>query len=143
VSDIQSYSASPAPAAVSDAEAALHGLLGVVHNLVNKSMHVYHEEGEKLADIAAISKYEKHALGVLKQEAARLEHDYAGNEDVTQRLAPSLNYAQAPAQPIDYDKLAAAIAKLNAPAQSQSQAVSPTSIITGAEQSAAPGGAAL
>ena len=89
---------------------ALHNLCNVLRDLVHKSPHVYHDEVDLLKARAAIDAYEESRYGKLKlaEEITRFT-DRAGHEDVTARV-PAPVGAQVPAESIDYDKLAAALA---------------------------------
>lgn len=123
------------------ADLALHNLCNVLRDLIHRSPHVYHDEIQQLEARRAVDAYEEHVYGKLRLADEITQHtDRAGHEDVRDRV-PAPVPAQAGAEAIDYDKLAAALqrAGLALPA---GQVVTPTAVVTSQDVAAQIGGGA-
>jgi hypothetical protein len=99
-------------AMISGKDEALHSFAGVIRDLVLRG-GAYHTENDQDAALNSVSKYVAASLAPSVMAALNNEHPgAAAKEDVTQRVPPSgIFIAPVPVnnQPIDYNKLAAAI----------------------------------
>jgi len=97
-------------------------------NTLRDLMHrvTYHDESQREAALSTVDQYEKHVIGASDLRQLVSETDRAPVEDVSKRVPASGNLPQtAPAQNIDYARLAAAIVAAQQ-AQSQQQTAETT-----------------
>lgn len=100
---------------------AVHSVAGVLHHLV-KNSGAFHSEKDQDAAHEALHQWERAQVSSSQLQALLNEHGgLAAKEDVTTRVPASVGLPQTAAgAPIDYNKLAAAIA-----AHMQAQVITP------------------
>jgi hypothetical protein len=106
---------------------AAHDFFNVIRDIVHQFPH--HNEADKLAARTAVDAYEKHVTGP-DSSYVKADSDRAVTEDVSLRVGPNSTLpVLAPAQAIDYARLAAAIVAASA---AQAQALGGGSTASGA-----------
>lgn len=119
---------------------ATHKLGEMLKELVHGSPHAFTSENDMLAALKTVDSYVKAHTQATERQALSDGTQRAPVEDVSERIPPVVGYAvpnSAATQPIDYDRLAAAIVRAQAgAAQAQAETNAQSPPVTAAEESA-------